>query len=522
MPGTRTSDFLRSHPGAVAFAALFIGSFLVRLWPLVAVKQSWEDAYYYIELARSLSRGSYQLLGTFHNKYLPGYPALILFAHTALMGLVDWFKSAQLVSTLSSAALPGLCYVLAVDLTGDRRAGWAAGFMSALNAHLVTWSGIPFSEAPFACELMLTLCLIKRAPLLAGLVGGLAILTRHEGWFLAASLAVAPAISGLKPRQIMALAILLAVGAAWWILYHHELGQWPYEIYTMESSARAPGMGHPGLLFLLLALPTAGQLTCLFALPGIPLMAKKREAWPALAFLLPYLALHAWWMFGVERYFVPLVPLVCVMAGCGLEQMERLWKINLTPAAGADTASLLLRVRARKYAAPALGLLAGIIHFAGYAPAMIEEEAGRAAGYVKAVKYVAEKPGHFSVLAYDAFLVGYYDPHHPVIPSALLKGSNWGNAIADLYVEQGLRYIIWSDLYPEDREKFELSQAEITFFPGKVMIAGKERELEIDAVPEKVFYFMHKYPRPSRFRPWREELADEVKVIVFRLEPGPQ
>ena len=526
MTAKKTGGFFRTHPAATTLIGLVTASFALRLWPVLTVGQSWEDAYFFIGLARSLAQGRYELLGQFHSKYLPGFPAAILVLHTIGLGLIGWFRSAQFVSALSSSALPGLCFLLAWDITGDRRAAGAAGLMAALNAHLITFGGMAFSEAFFTMQAMLVLVLLRRAPLLAGIIAGYAAVTRHEGWFLAAAFLALAALSDERRRLLAGLGIALLMGAAWWLIYHMNTGEWPYQIYLVESAERAPTMGRPGLKFLLASFPAAGHLTTLLALAGLPVMFRKREGWPALAFFIPYSALHAWWMFGVERYFVPLIPLVCVAAGSGLWSLENLartlWNGAPPLEENSGTARSSPRLfRARALMVPALGLIAGASHFAGFAPAMVHEEAVRTSGYLKAIREVAAKPEDFSVLAYDAFMVGYYDPRHPVIPSGMLPDTNWMETIPPLYLEQGLRYIIWSDLYPSDRAQTELSPGRELLLQGKITQNDERRTFNLRLVPERQYIWLYEYPQRGWLRPWRAEVSEERKAIIYRLELMP-
>jgi hypothetical protein len=499
--------FFRRRPDLAAFAGLFLLAILIRLWPMLAVQQSWEDAYYYIELARSLSHGRWELLGDFHAKYLPGYPAAVLVMHTMLLGIVDWFKSAQLVSAIASASIPGLCCLLTFDITGDRRAGIAAGLMAAFNSHLVKYGGMPFSEALFTCQVMLALVLARRAPVAGGFIAGWAAVTRHHGWFLVAAYAVSLLSGDDRRRRMTAFLIAVSAGAAWWLLSYYETGQWLYEIYTEESAERAPTMGRMGPGFLLLSFPVAGHLVTLFAIAGLLKVMRERAAWPAMAFFIMICAIQGWWMFRVERYFVPLVPIVCVIAGCGLWWLER----ALLPAK-------YISMRWRGLVVPGLGLLAGALHFAGFAPAMVHEESIRTSGYLKAIEHVAQKPDDFSVMAYDAFMAGYHDPRHRVIPSALLPADSWGHAIPGFFIEKKLRYIIWSDLYPADREKAELSEFEELVMPGEAKIDGKTKQIKILLVPEKRIFWIYERPARGWLRPWRVELSREAKAHIFRLE----
>jgi len=484
----------------IAAASIFTGALLVRAWPVAAIDSYWEDAYFYIELARSLWSGSWSLAGQFHTKYLPGYPAAIAATRLLTAGTAGWFLSAQLVSALASAAAAALCFLLVRELTGELLAGVAAGLMAGLNSHLVVWGGIPFSESLFAFQVVLAIYLLGRTPLCAGAVVGWAIVTRHEGWFLLIALAAAAVASSNRRRLAGGAAIAAAIGAGWWILCHLETGSWLYDVYIKESAERGPEMGRSGLGFLLQCFPVAGHLATLLALCGLWPLAKRVRGRPIIAFAAPYLALHAWWMFPVERYMVPMVPLACIAAGCGLHAL----------------AGLLIRSRGRgavrRAAVPALGLIAGASHFIGFAPEMVREEAGKVKGYAEAVEWVGENAGDFSVLAYDAFMAGYHGGK-AVIPSGWLSGPGWEEALVRLYAERNLRYVIWSDLYPSDRAKGALGSGERI----RIGSPGPGGAETVTLVPVFKRYWIYRYPRSGWYVPWRRIYEAERKAIVYRL-----
>lgn len=497
---TRLRAWAISNPVKASVCSLFLFSFCLRLWPLFSINQSWEDAYFYIELARSLSKGRWELLGSFHSKYLPGYPVAVLALHTLCLGLTDWFRSAQAVSAIALSVVPVLCFMVTFDITEDMRAAWAAGLMAALNAFLIVQGGVPFSEAFFAMQGVAVLVLVRRAPILAGAIAGWAAITRHEGLFLALVFFLVLAERREEWKRIFAGLVTMGfIASGWWLFVYYETGHWLFEIYTNEAAQRGPTMGSPQLSFLLLCFPVAGHLVTLFALAGIVTVARERAGRPMLGFFIAYCLLHAWWMFGVERYFVPMVPMVCIAGGCGLLALEKLTKRSW---------SLVL---------PGLGLVAGAIHLAGFAPALVEEENDRTQGYAQAILYLKEKPANFSIMAYEAFMAGYHDGRHPVIPSGTVDSAGLMEQLPGLFAQQGLRYVIWSDLYPSDRAKPEFSLAKSFVLKEKVMIRGEARQIEIQVIPEKLIYWTWKYGINAWYLPWREEVELERRAIIFRL-----
>ncbi len=510
-------------PLFAAWAALFLLSILPRLWPLLAVDHHWEDAYYYMALAKSLTHGRFELLGSFHAKYLPGFPLAIVLVHSLLLGAADWFKSAQLVSLIASSSVPGLCLALARDITGDWRAGWAAGLAAAFNAALVTYAGVPFGEAFFTFMALLYLVLITRRPLLAGAVGGWAALSRHEGWFLLAAAALVLVASrrdkARATRTLLSMVITIVMASAWWAVTYIETGKLLFQTYVGESAERAPQMGRTGVSFLFMSLPVGGHAATLLALIGLPFMVRKKEAWPLLVFFVLYSALHAWWMFNVERYFLPLTPAVMVAAGVGA------WlAVSKAFAGRLNNLKDHAGVRARPFPrvlllVPLLGLLAGLSHFLGFAPGMIREEAERNLGYYKAIKYVGEKKGDFAILAYDVFMVEYHAKKE-TFPSARLPEDDWASYVPRLYLEKGVRYIIWSSLYPVDRRMEELSGFETMAFPGTAEVGGRKESVVIMAAPEKNFPWVYRVTDYNWLSPRRKSREAVMNAMVYRLELG--
>jgi len=483
----------------VLLAALFGAALLIRLWPFLAIRQSWEDAYFYIELARSLSGGRWELLGQFHTKYMPGYPMAITAAHTVLFGLAGWFKSAQFVSLISSSLCAPLAYIVGREAGRSRTAGLAAGTIAVFSAHLFVNGGIPFSEALFSCQVMAVLVLVFRYPVLAGLIAGWAAVTRHEGWFLALPFVVSFFSGERKGRVAAGLVIMLVLVSWWWLLCRLQTGAWLYEVYTRESAERAPEMGRPGLNFVYLSLPVAGHLVTALSLVGIPRALKNRTGIALLSFAVPYLLLHMWWMFPVNRYFVPLVAPMCVLAGVGVFKLGS-WTGRATGANTFRTAILL-------------ALIAGITHFAGFGPGLVKEEKNRTLGYRLAAEFTGKIKKPVGVLAYDVFLVNLHDGTHPVFPTGPYTEKELISLLFAFYLEQEARLIIWSDLYPADRQKSAFSSGK----PFSISGESPGRSIVMDISPMRHYEWTYYYPEPGYLRPWYSLKGVKKKALVFGL-----
>ncbi len=499
-------------------------SLLLRAWPVLSIDHIWEDAYYYLELARSISHGHYNLLGRFHTKYLPGFPVAVLVGRIITFGSLDWFITGQCVLTVCSASLPVLCYYLAYQISDDRAASRAAAILASLSPFLVAYSGIPFSECYFAFLLAASLLLIGRDPLLAGLLGGLCAVTRHEGWFLLPALLFYHVeftrhkpylrfdLSRLR-RLAGGVVVFAVIGGFWWALSYLMSGELLSSTYTSEAAKKSIATGHAGLRFLAFSFPVAGHAASLFAIVGLAPAALSRTGRSILVFLVLYLGLHMWWVSVLERYFVVLAPLVCVLAGLGISETAKLafeyWRSCREDARK--------RGRLLGAAVPVVALLAGAFHFFGYGPAFIREQSSRSEGYVEAAEYVDRVSRGNAVLAYDYFLLQFHAPQTDVYPSGTLQSSQWETHLPRLYVHEDLRYILWSELYPLDKKKDELGGGSF-MVRGEVDTQGVKQNVVLWVMKEKQFRWKCYYPGPDRTALFRDTEWKELRAIVYKLK----
>ena len=503
-------------------ALLVVFSALLRVWPVLEIDHIWEDAYYYLVLARSLSHGHYDLLGEFHTKYLPGFPLAVVLMRALTFGSLDWFLTGQCVLTVCSSLLPLLCFLLARRISGEGPPAWAAAILASLNPFLVAYSGVPFSECFFAFLILASLLLFPRAPVLAALLGGLCALTRHEGWFLLpAFLAFEINIKKEKPfvdfdfsrwrKDLSAIAVFIIVGGFWWVLAYIKSGEILSSIYTAEASQKALATGHSGLDFPAFSFPVAGHFATLFAMVGLAPAAMNRSGRSVLVFFLFYAGLHMWWVGALERYFVVLAPIVCVLAGLGISETLKL-------AVGHEKKN----GRRRPLHAVAVLLLAffaGAFHLAGYGPAFVREQSSRSEGYVEAVEYVASVSKGGAVMAYDAPLFQIHAPRTPVIPSGskALQSARWEEYLPELYVKERLRYIVWSRLYPLDKKKSRLGKGHFQV-RGLVDIGGASEELTLNIIEDKKFLWKCYFPGPDRLALFRDTEWVELEAVVYKIE----
>jgi len=169
------------------------------------------DAYYYTAGAYRLAEG-HTLTEPFLWHYLDdpaglphsGFlywmplPSILAAPFVALVGRS--FLAVQLPFVLLSALLPLVSYSLAWRIAESRRHAWAAGLLTLFSGFFTPFWVLPETFVPFALFGSLALWIAARpgkwtAPLAAGLLVGLAHLTRADGFLLLPVVALAPLLS---------------------------------------------------------------------------------------------------------------------------------------------------------------------------------------------------------------------------------------------------------------------------------------------------------------------------------------
>jgi hypothetical protein len=196
--------------------ALFLLAFALRaIWLVYAHPTPWSDFEDYREIGAALLDHHQFGFPEPAARRLPGLPALL-----AVMMLVSrsvtWLSLSQVVL---SSALVVVVFQVARSLTnGDIRLAAAAGFATAINPTLITFSPVLASEHLFTLLIFLALMValgsdrrsFQRA-LLVGLLAGAATLTRGESLFHLPLLAILMAMSGRGLRDRVVLAAVTVV-----------------------------------------------------------------------------------------------------------------------------------------------------------------------------------------------------------------------------------------------------------------------------------------------------------------------
>lgn len=336
---------------------------------------------------------------------LNGYPAdqhpplALFFASAFALGAGDAYSALR-----HGSLVAGLLLILAVWLLARRVVFEHAGFAAAATAGSFVLADFSGNGAVYTLHALLCVLAIfllrQRSALSSALSGGvlgLAYLSNYQALVFLPAAALAIAIA--EGRQVFSragLARLFALGvgfavivAPWWIRNHEVFGDATYSVnpfyvkYRLGGVLRLvdePAAGAAGLLltvdwpsFSEMLGPLRSNLIVnarfvisqapwwLAALPfaaGALVLALRRRAndepgdarVPALAlFALAHLAIMLLWPACKFRYFVPLAPLVALLAAIGLDRFEdraALWPRRIVLAAvTAIGAELLLRGR---------------------------------------------------------------------------------------------------------------------------------------------------------------------------------
>ncbi len=109
-----------------------------------------------------------------HEYWMP-LPSVLAYLSLAVFG--PTFRAAQVPFALLSSLLPGIAYLVAYDVSADRRRAWIAGLMTTFSGFYALYWVLPESFAPYAVAGALCLWATGR-----GLQGG------RAGWFAVAGL----------------------------------------------------------------------------------------------------------------------------------------------------------------------------------------------------------------------------------------------------------------------------------------------------------------------------------------------
>lgn len=336
-------SYTAQHPGAaqnirspivgVLYACAVVYPVLL-WWMGDGLRFIW-DSHWYLDLARHLLAEQRYALESehFHSKYPPGLPILI-----SLSSLV----SSNLEAAAGVVILAAVCLnSLLIAYLGSKKS-FLTGVLACLIFNLHHLTGIHLNllltEQVFGLLSLSALAILssrrRHAVASAAALAGAASMVRYEGLLLFPLLAyrfVAHRTEKFDSGQrlMLGLAVLLVTGA-WgaWIAsllrhgapllggaYSSELWQW--------TPAHA-------LDFLLLGFWLGPLFLALACWGTIQLLAHKdRTAGYAASFCALYLTLHALWWFTDIRFYIPVLPWLCLAASHALVRLLHRWTASV-------------------------------------------------------------------------------------------------------------------------------------------------------------------------------------------------
>jgi hypothetical protein len=257
---------------------------------------------------------------------------------------VPFYLLGRVVTATLGTLTVGLCYRLGARLYGPG-VGVAAGLFLAVNLQHVVDSHFATADVPVTClvlaAMLATVGYWERGrlstALLAGVLGGLAASAKYNGALVGAAFLVAHALRwrtsgaswpGLITGRVLPVwlggaVVGFLVGTPFAALAPGEFLRGLFGEVRAIGTVQFGNEGDlPGLAFHLFhSLPQAmGAASLLCAGAGLAVALWRRG--PAdlilLAFPLPYLGIIATWDSRFERYTVPLLPLVSILAAVGV------------------------------------------------------------------------------------------------------------------------------------------------------------------------------------------------------------
>ncbi len=250
----------------------------------------------------------------------PGLPLLLAPAYAALGR-----EGCVLLMALVAAAAALVCRQLALQLTGNAEASLVA-WLAMVGPPLLFYSFHLYTEAPSALALGGSLLLLVGAPGVPGAAVA-ALLAAVLPWLHLKMIPAAAALGlialvRLRGRPLAAFLLVAGAAAAAFAAYYWAIFgvASPLALYGgVPADARV--LSWRAAVGLLLdrsfgLLPIAPIF--LLAIAGLPIVIRRREAWPhalvALAVLAPLLSWRMWWggQCPPARFLVPMLPFLAV------------------------------------------------------------------------------------------------------------------------------------------------------------------------------------------------------------------
>lgn len=319
---------------SVALLAILLLALALRLAPW-GHNRFLEDEALYGYWGLQIATGADPMLNAEPVDKPPLYPYLLALSFQ-LLGQNE--TAARLPGLWASMTGIALVYALGKRLYADRWVGLLAALLLALSPFDILFASTAFTDPLLTMWVLAALLAAARGrPDLAGLLSGLAMATKQQGLFFLPLVVFVGARPGAKPRRsawlrfALGLALIMATALGWDLARTQRPGFWQQSLvsYGGLGLARPQTLGERAggwlrLVGLFWASPwfnvsLAGALLLRLAGPWRPGRPLSQVDWALLIFAIGFLALHWLVDFQVwDRYLLPLVPLVAILAGCAL------------------------------------------------------------------------------------------------------------------------------------------------------------------------------------------------------------
>ncbi len=308
----------------VSITAIFI-ALEILIWPQTVTFK--DDAYKYIALAKNLVSGKGLVMyGHPSFGYLIGFPAVIAFLNYFTKDLTTAAKLVNLFAGLGSILLAFFLWKRIIDW----RAGALVSMFLVSNSIFLVYSNISQVEMFFSCLILASFASLfiksdKKYLLLGSSLSAL-ILTRYEGYIAALAILITSVWwkklyklgclkEFLKNKYVLAGLCIFVATVAFQLI--HNLRMFgsiiPIREYSAISTQVAVQEGLKGSLYEMFV-STITPLLLLMALAGVFLVffdkVKIKKTAPILLFLTFFIALHLWFLYYDDRYFVPVLPFI--------------------------------------------------------------------------------------------------------------------------------------------------------------------------------------------------------------------
>lgn len=289
--------------------------------PAAAPSYFW-DSFWYERLAQSISQGAYSLDGlTLHRKYPPGLPLttwLLSFGTGSLSRAEVWVPLASMIiATILTFAIAA---PLSTPLALIAAALFTLHHLAYIHSQLLGSEGL-FTALTLAA-LFLSRAATNSLPRLAAcaLCAGLAALVRYEGFLLIAVLALT--LGPLSIQKRLGFFLLSALPSAPWA---YVLATHAGALNASEYFSELRDLSLLAALDFLSLIPFLGIAFCLLALFRLRLTLRALGT-SVTGWVIAYFLVHAFWWWSDSRFFVPLLPFICIAAAnaicCLLQRIE--------------------------------------------------------------------------------------------------------------------------------------------------------------------------------------------------------